>query len=97
MTVERRVKMLEQRLGLTADIGRLVLVTPNSWGDADRDAWERAEILRDTTVKDDLVEKYSGIRPTRCPGRVSVVIVPAPAAVEESSEEERAAWRARWT
>jgi len=93
--MQRRVKMLEQRLSPTPDIGRLVLVTPNSWRDADRDAWERAAILRDTTVKDDLIEKYSGIRPTRRPGVISVVIVPAPAAIEEADEATRAAWRQR--
>ena len=35
------------------------------------------------------------IRPARRPGLVSVVIVPAPAWVEEASEDERAAWRER--
>ena len=91
--MERRVRMLERRLGLTPDAGRLGIVAPNAWSDRDRDAWERAEILHDTAAQDDLIEANSGIRPVRRLGVVSVVIVPAPQAVEEADEATRAAWR----
>jgi hypothetical protein len=93
--MERRVGRLEARLGPRPDPGRLVLISPNSWSDRDRDAWERAEILHDTDRQDDLIEANSGIRPTRRPGRGAVVVVPAPAAIEAASEDERAAWRER--
>jgi hypothetical protein len=37
--MERRVRTLEQRIGSADDIcGRLVIVAPNSWSDADRAA-----------------------------------------------------------
>jgi hypothetical protein len=93
--MERRVSALEQRFGPTPDPGRLVIIAPNSWADQDRDAWERAEILHDADAKDELIEKYTGIRPTRRIGVINVVVVPAPQAIEEADEATRAAWRAR--
>ncbi len=93
--MERRLTTLEQRLGPTPDPGRLVTVSPNSWSDADRDAWQRAEVLRDVDGKDDLIERNTGIRLTRGPGLVSVVIVPAPQSIEDADEATRSEWRAR--
>jgi hypothetical protein len=93
--VERRISALEQRCGPRPDPGRLAIIAPNCWSDDDRDAWERAEILHDQDLHDDLIEKYTGHRPGRRPGMVNVVIVPAQTWVEESSEDERAAWRGR--
>ena len=93
--MERRLDRLEQRLGGSGeDCGQLAIIAPNSWSDADREAWERAEILHDATTHDDLIEKYSGHRPRPCRA-VVVMIVPAPAKVERASEEDRAAWRAQ--
>ena len=91
--MEKRINALEQRFSPAPDPGRLVLISPNSWDDADRDAWERAEILHDTDAKDDLVQKHTGDRPVRRPGRVSVVVVPAPQDVEDADEVTRQAWR----
>jgi hypothetical protein len=97
--MERRVRALEQRIGRADDAcGPLAIIAPNSWSDADRAAWERAEILHDGTTHDDLIEKYSGHRPQPCRGHrphITVLIIPAPAEVEEASEGERAAWRER--
>lgn len=91
--MERRISALERRCIPTPDLGRLAIVAPNSWSDADRELWQRCEILHDQDLHDDLIEKYTGHRPGRRPGVVNVVIVPAPAEVEQASEDERAAWR----
>jgi hypothetical protein len=91
--MDKRLSRLEQRLGPTPAVGRLVFITPNSWSDADRESWERAEILPDTTVKDDLIEKHTGIRPTRRPGVISIIVDMAPASIENADEATRAAWR----
>jgi hypothetical protein len=91
--MERRIRGLEQRFGPAPDPGQLAIIAPNSWSDQDQALWQRAEILHDTDRQDDLIEANSGIRPTRRPGRVSVVIVPAPDSVEHADEATRAAWR----
>src|SRR5215207_7714316 len=93
--MERRRTTLEQRFGPPPDLGRLALISPNAWSDADRDAWERAENLHDVAAKDALIEKYSGHRPVRRPGVINVVVVPPPVAIEKASEDERRAWRER--
>jgi hypothetical protein len=96
--MERRVRALEQRIGSADDVcGPLAIIAPNSWSDEDREAWERRDILHDQDLHDDLIEKYSGIRPQLCRGdrpQITVLIVPAPAEVEEADEATRAAWRA---
>ena len=101
MSMERRLSKLEQCIGSNDDAYcRLVIVAPNSWSDADRAAWERAEILHDGALHDDLIETYSGVRPQPCRGHrphINIMIVPAPHAVEEADEATRATWRARRT
>jgi hypothetical protein len=94
--MERRLDRLSRAFGASESCGPIVLVAPNSWTDADRDAWERAQILHDEDAEGALIERYAGhpVRPCRCPRRhFNVIVVPAPASVEESSEDERAAWR----
>jgi hypothetical protein len=96
--VERRVRILEQRLGGGDTCGPLALIASNSWSDADRAAWATAQILHDEDVESALIEKYAGhaVRPCRhVRQHILVIEVPAPASVEESSEAERAAWRER--
>jgi hypothetical protein len=99
MSMDRRVRNLEQRFGSSEDdCGRLAIIAPNSWSDADRELWQRGEILHEADSHDDLIEKYTGHRPRSCRRHrvhINVVIVPAPEEVEEVSEEERAAWRQR--
>ena len=96
--MERRLDRLSRAFGADDDCGPLALITPNSWSDADRAAWERAEILHDDTTRADLIERYSGTGPRPCHAarpHITTVIVPAPLAVEEADEATRAAWRAR--
>jgi hypothetical protein len=93
--VERRLSALEQRLGPAPDLGRLVVIAPNAWSDADRDAWERSRILHDQELHDDLIEKHTGYRPRHRPGVIEVMVVPAPLAIEQADEATRAQWRAR--
>jgi hypothetical protein len=95
--MERRLAKLEAGFG-GETCGPLALIAPNSWSDADRELWERAQILHDEDVESALIEKYAGhpVRPCRCARRhFTVIVVPAPASVEASSEAERATWRER--
>ena len=94
--MDRRIDRLSRAFGGRDDCGPLAIIAPNSWSDADRDAWERAQILNDETTRDDLIEKYTGQRPRPCHAarpHINIVIVPAPLTVEEANEEERAACR----
>jgi hypothetical protein len=96
--MERRLAKLEAGFGCGDSCGPLALIAPNSWSHADRELWERAQILHDEDAESTLIEKYAGhpVRPCRCARRhFTVIVVPAPASVEESSEDERAAWRDR--
>ena len=91
--MERRLRTLEQRIGSSDDdSGRLVIVSPNAWSDADQAAWERSSLLHDRDLHDDLIEKHTGYRPQHRPGVIEVIVVPAPAAVEDAYEVTRAAW-----
>jgi hypothetical protein len=92
--MERRISNLEQRLGGGDDDdgSPLVIIAPNAWSDADRDAWERADILHDEDLSADLIEIHSGVRPRPCRSGFSVIVVPAPAEVEEADEATRAEW-----
>jgi hypothetical protein len=91
--MEKQLSVLERRLGPAPDVGRLVIVSPGSWEDRDRELWQRAEILHDRELHDGLIEKHSGYRPQHRPGVVEVLVMPAPERIEQASEEERAAWR----
>jgi hypothetical protein len=95
--MESRLRRIERGLGGGSDsCGPLALIAPNSWSDADRELWECAKILHDEDVESGLIEKYAGhaVRPCRCARQhFTVIVVPAPVAVEEASEDERAAWR----
>jgi hypothetical protein len=96
--MESRLRRIERSFGGRDDCGPLVVICPNAWSDVDRDLWERSEILHDDTLHDDLIERYTGHRPRPCRAHcphVNLIVVPAPAAVEEASEDERAAWRDR--
>jgi hypothetical protein len=97
--MERRLDRLEARLGGGGeDCGQLAIIAPNSWADADRASWERAQILQDDDVEDALIARYSGqqVRPCRCARQhINVIEVPAPAEIEQASEAARAIWRAR--
>ena len=96
--MERRLDRVSRAFGGADDCGPLAIIAPNSWSDADRAAWQRAGILPDDTTRADLIEKYTGHRPRPCHAHrphITVVIVPAPVAVEEADEAARAAWRAR--
>ncbi len=96
--MDRRIDRLSRAFSAGDDCGPLVIIAPNSWSDADRDAWERAAILHDEETRDSLIEKYTGQRPRPCRAprpHINIVVVPAPLTVEEADEEERAAWRAR--
>ena len=93
--MERRLGRLSRVLGGDDDCGPLAIIAPNSWSDADRDAWQWAEILHEADLRDDLIEKYTGQRPRPCRAarpHINVVIVPAPQSIEEASEDERALW-----
>jgi hypothetical protein len=94
--MERCLAKLEAGFGGGDACGPLALIAPNSRSDADRAAWERAQILHDEDAEGALIEKYAGhaVRPCRHARRhFTVIVVPAPVSVEESSEDERAAWR----
>jgi hypothetical protein len=96
--MDRRVRILEQRLGRGDECGPLVLISSNSWSNQDQDAWARSKILHDQELHDALVAKYTDTRwrPCRCARRhFTLIDVPAPAWVEEGSEDARAQWRAR--
>jgi hypothetical protein len=96
--MELRLRRIERSFGGGDDCGPLELIAPNSWSDADRAAWERAQILHDEDAEGALIERYAGhaVRPCRhARQHILVIEVPAPAAVEEASEDERAAWRER--
>ena len=96
-----RIRRMEDHFGMPSDgegeCGPIPIFAPNSWSDEDRDLWERASILHDQELHDDLIERNTGIRPSRCPGRITGLIVPAPVQVEQADEATRAEWRAgRW-
>jgi hypothetical protein len=96
--MESRLRRIERSFGGGDECGPLALIAPNSWSDADREGWERAQILQDEDAESALIERYAGhaVRPCRCARQhFNVIVVPAPASVEESSEDERAAWRDR--
>ena len=96
--MERRLDRIERSFGGGDACGPLALIAPNSWSDADRAAWERAQILHDEDVESALIEKYAGhaVRPCRhARQHILVIEVPAPTSVEAASEDERAAWRER--
>jgi hypothetical protein len=98
VTMERRIQRVESKLGGGDDCGPLTIIAPNSWSDADRAAWEAAEIRHGADAEDALIERYAGhpVRPCRAHRpHCNVIVVPAPASVEGASEEERAAWRQR--
>jgi hypothetical protein len=96
--VESRLQRIERGLGGGDDCGPLALIAPNSWSDADREAWERAQILHDEEVEGALIEKYAGhaVRPCRhARQHFNVIVVPALQDVEDADEATRAAWRER--
>jgi hypothetical protein len=97
--MERRLDRIERGLGGRDDAcGPLALIAPNSWSDADRAAWERAQIVHDEDVESALIEKYAGhpVRPCRHARRhFTIIVVPAPQHIEDADEATRAAWRAR--
>ena len=74
--MERRLAKLEAGFGNGDPCGPLALIAPNSWSDADRAAWERAQILHDENVESELLERYAGhaVRPCRHTPRHILVI-----------------------
>jgi len=96
--MERRLDRLSRASGGGDACGPLALIAPNSWSDADRAAWETAQILHDEDGEGALIEKYAGhpVRPCRHARRhILVIEVPAPQDVEDADEPTRAAWRVR--
>jgi hypothetical protein len=86
-----RIDRLERHYG-GDDPGRMVMIAPNAWPDADRDAWEAADIRHDGDAHDELIERHSGVRPVRHPRHVNIIIVPAPDEIAHADEATRAAW-----
>jgi hypothetical protein len=91
--MEKRLTRLESMLGRDDDGGQLALTSSNAWSDEDQALWQKSQILHDQDLHDDLIEKYTGHRPCRRPGLVSVIDVPAPQHIEEADEATRAIWR----
>lgn len=87
-----RIRRLEDEFGRAGEdsvCGKMVVLAPNAWPDADREAWEHAEILHD---HEDLIARNTGVRPQRCRQHVRSVIVLAPDEIEQADEATRAAW-----
>jgi hypothetical protein len=96
--MDRRLDRIERSFGGGGDCGPLALIAPNSWSDADRAAWERAQMLHDEDAEGALIERYAGhaVRPCRhARQHFTIIVVPAPQHIEDASEDERAAWRER--
>jgi len=67
-----RLQQLERQLNVNAPpIGRLFLLIPDLWPEADREAFSDPE--RKEAVED-LVERRTGVRPVREPGRIWAII-----------------------
>jgi hypothetical protein len=87
-----RLDRLERHFSAGNDPGRLVMIAPNAWPDADRDAWEASGIRPDGDAQDELIERHSGVRPVRHARYINIIIVPAPDAGANADEATRAAW-----
>ena len=107
----RRLDRLEKLYGIGDDEpGQLVLIAPNAWPDADREAYYAGagepptrtgipipDVARLGSLSDgalDAIERQTGVRPRGARGEICVIAVPAPEEIALADEGTRAAWRA---
>ena len=85
-----RLRQLERQMNVNQPpIGRLFLLIPDLWPEADREAFftsDRSEAL------DDLVERRTGVRPVRDPHRIWAIIHSMPEEAQAWDEATKAAF-----
>jgi hypothetical protein len=85
-----RLRQLERQMNLDAPpIGRLFVLIPDLWPEADREAFsdpEREEAL------EDLVERRTGVRPVRDPHRIWAIIHHMPEEARDWDDATKAAY-----
>ena len=107
-----RIDRLERVFGIGQEHpGQLVIVAPNAWPDADREAYYAGageaigpaavpipDVARLGGLSEaalDAIERQTGVRPRSPRGEICVMEAPASEEVGLADEATRAAWRAR--